>query len=167
MKKRFLIRVLALVIAVMLLSGCGALGIAKQGEVATVQGEVAAVQGELTAARSKIESLEKQVVLLSTISAYNVWYDQYYARGTYLFASVNSFNEKLGSLIGANGKGPSGESWEKYLVADKTLSDLIATLPEDTQTWSADQYDSWYKASSARYTALGAVGTALFSSIAQ
>ena len=153
MKKGLFIPVFVLLIGVMLLSGCGALGIAKQDELAATD--------------SKIESLEQQVALLSTISAYNIWYDQYYARGTYTFADVKSFNEKLGTLISANSEGAALETWEKYLIADKSLSDLIATLPEDTSTWDKDQYDSWYKASSDRYAGLGDVGTALFKSISQ
>ena len=153
MKKGLFVPVFVLLISVLLLSGCGALGIAKQDELAT--------------ANSKIEALEKQVAILSTINAYNVWYDQFYARGTYQFADVTSFNEKLGTLVSANGEGPASESWQKYLAADKALSDLIATLPQDTTTWDKDQYDSWYKASSDRYAGLGEVGTALFKSISQ
>ena len=167
MKTKLIFPVFIILISVLLLSGCGSFGIAKQDEVATIQGELATIQGEFTIAKSKIESLEKQISVLSTINAYNVWFDQYYARGTYKFTNVTSFNSKLGSLIQAIGTDTAGEPWKKYLVEDKSVSDIIQTLPEDTKTWNTEQYDSWYKASSARYAALGELGTALFNSIAQ
>jgi len=160
MKKSFIFSVSVILIGVLLLSGCGAVGIAKQDEVTTIQ-------NELATAKSKIESLEKQISTLSTINAYNIWFDQYYARGTYRFASVTSFNNEIDLLIQSNGTGLAFESWEKYLVEDKVVSDIIQALPEDTNSWNKEQYDSWYKASSDRYAALGEVGTALFNSIAQ
>ena len=160
MKKSIIFPVSIILIGVLLLSGCGAVGIAKQDEVTTIQ-------DELATAKSKIESLEKQMTVLSTINAYNVWVDQYYARGTYRFADVTSFNSKLGSLIQANSKCPALEFWEQYLAEDKAVNDIIQTLPEDTSTWNKEQYGSWYQASSVRYAALGEVGTALLNSIAQ
>ncbi len=160
MKKRLIFPISIILISVLLLSGCGALGIAKQDEVASIQ-------GELATAISKIESLENQISILSTINAYNIWVDQYYARGTYRFADVASFNNKLGSLIQSNSTCPALESWEKYLAEDKAVGDIIQTLPEDTSTWNKEQYDTWYKASSVRYAVLGEVGTALFNSIVQ
>ena len=153
MKRKLLSFGFILVIGVVLLSGCSAVGIAKQDELA--------------AANGRIDHLENQMAILSTINAYNVWYDQFYAKGAYRFDSVAIFNEKLGTMVLANGNSATLESWEKYLAADKALSELIVSLPEDTKTWDSEQYDIWYNTSTERYTVLGEMGTVLFKTIAQ
>lgn len=102
---------------------------------------------------------------LSAISAYNIWYDQYYSIGNYVFADVEAFNAKLGALVNATGDTASRAAWDEYTAADTALTSLVAELPEDTLTWDQEQYNKWLEASTTRYNALGAVGTALFNAI--
>ncbi|GAI93905.1 unnamed protein product, partial [marine sediment metagenome] len=102
---------------------------------------------------------------LSAISAYNIWYDQYYSIGNYLFADVAAFNTKLGALVNSTGDTASKAAWDEYAAGDTALTSLVAGLPEDTLTWTTEQYNKWVEASTARYNALGAVGTALFNAI--
>ncbi len=158
MKKWFLVPITIAMLGLLLLSGCTAFASPE---------ELAAVQSELTTAQNRIESLEAQVATLATISAYNVWYDQYYAKGAYRFADADSFHEKLGSLVKATGNETSKTSWSSYITSDKTLSDIVTELPEDTSTWTQEQYAQWYEAGANRYKSLGEVGAALFSSITQ
>ena len=165
MKNWLLVPLTIALLGILLLSGCTSF-VAPE-ELAKVQGELAKVQGELTIAQEKVESLEVQVATLATLSAYNVWHDQFYAKGAYSFADIKSFNEKLGSLIQATGDNASETSWNAYITADKSLSDVIVALPEDTSTWTQEQYGQWYEAGTNRYTTLGGVGTALFNCIAQ
>ena len=153
MTKRFLIPIVAALLGVILLSGCAA-GVAPE--------DFTEVQGELTAAQNEIKALEAQVASLSAISAYTIWYDQYYAVGNYIFADTASFNEKLEALIEATGDSASETAWNTYLAAENALIALREELPEDSSVWTEEHYNKWVEATTARYNAFGEVGTALF-----
>jgi len=153
MKKWLLVLGVAVIFVAVLLSGC-AKGVAPE---------------EFATAQTQIKSLETQVADLSAISAYNIWYDQYYLYGTetqyYAFPDTASFNKRLGDLVYATGDSASKTAWDAYLVADTALSDVLAQLPEDYTTWTEEQTNQWSGVNTARYDALGAVGTALFNVI--
>ena len=153
MTKRFLIPIVVALLGVILLSGCAA-GVAPE--------DFTEVQGELTAAQNEIKALEAQVASLSAISAYTIWYDQYYAVGNYIFADTASFNEKLEALIEATGDSASETAWNTYLAAENALIALREELPEDSSVWTEEHYNKWVEATTARYNAFGEVGTALF-----
>ena len=114
----------------------------------------------------RILELEAQVAGLSAISAYSIWYDQYYGIGNYVFADVATFNWKLGTLIDATNNTNAITYWYYYLAADTALNDLTAESPEDYSTWTDEQNKKWSEARTARYNALGTVGTTLFNAIA-
>ena len=160
MTKRFLIPIVVALLGVILLSGCAA-GVAPE-DFTEVQGELTTTQSELTAAQNKIKALEVQVASLSAISAYTIWYDQYYAVGNYIFADAASFNEKLGALIEATGDSASETAWNTYLAAENALIALREELPENSSVWTEEHYNKWVEATTARYNAFGEVGTALF-----
>lgn len=151
MKKRLLVPIVAVMLGTILLSGCTP-GVATE---------------DFTAAQNRIEELEVQVASLSAISAYNVWYDQYYAVGAYVFADVAAFNDKLGAMVVATGDSASTTAWNTYLAADTALNSVVEALPEDYTTWNEEQNNRWLEATTARTNALGEVGTALFGAIVE
>jgi len=194
MKKGFLVPIFTLILGLVLLGGCGTLGVVAaedlakansdlavtQSDLAVTQNDLAATKTDLAAtkadlagakanlstAQNQITALEVQVASLSAISAYNIWYDQYYSIGNYLFADVAAFNTKLGALVNSTGDTASKAAWDEYTAGDTALTSLVAELPEDTLTWTTEQYNKWLvEVSTARYNALGAVGTALFNAI--
>jgi len=160
MRKWFLVPIVATMLGVILLSGCAA-GVAPE-DFAEVQGGLTTTQSELTATQNEIKALEAQVSDLSAISAYTIWYDQFYGVGNYIFADTASFNEKLGALIEATGDSDSQTAWSTYLAAENALIALLEELPEDTTTWTEEDYNKWSEATTASYDAFGEVGTALF-----
>ncbi len=184
MKKWLLILVVATMVGVMLVSGCAA-GVAPedfakvqsdlataqndleaaQSEIEAAQSEIEAAQSEIEAAQSEIEALKIQVAILSAISAYDIWYDQYYAVGAYEFADSASFIKKFGTLIEAIGDSACETAWNNYVAADKNLSDVVKGLPEDSSTWTEEQNEQWLEAATIVYNALGEVGAALFDAI--
>jgi len=163
MKKWLLILVVATMVGVMLVSGCAA-GVAPE-DFAKVQSDLATAQNDLEAAQSEIEALKTQVAILSAISAYDIWYDQYYAVGAYEFADSASFIKKFGTLIEAIGDSACETAWNNYVAADKNLSDVVKGLPEDSSTWTEEQNEQWLEAATIVYNALGEVGAALFDAI--
>ena len=163
MKKWILIPLVIAMLGAILLSGC-AVGAAPE-DITKLQGDLSTARSDLAAAQSQIADLEASVADLSAISAYNVWYDQYYAIGNYVFADTSAFNAKLGALIEATGDSASKTAWDAYLTADTGLTERIRALPEDYTTWSEAQTSQWTETSTARATALGEVGTTLFNAI--
>jgi hypothetical protein len=149
-----------MVVGVMLLSSC-APGVAPE--------EFAKVQGDLATVKSDLAATQNQIKALSAMSAYAIWWDQYYSIGTvyqiYAFADTASFNKKLGALIGLTGDSATQAAWKDYLTADSALSDLVKSYPSDYTKWTADQTSKWTTARDARLAALGKVGTDLFSII--
>jgi len=132
-------------------------------------GEVGATLYDTTnfsASQVRILELEAQVAGLSAISAYGIWYDQYYEVYNYQFEDVATFNWKLGTLIDATNDANALAYWYYYLEVDTALNDILAELPEDYNTWTEEQTNQWSEASTARYNAFGEVGTALFYAIA-
>ncbi|MSP79213.1 MAG: hypothetical protein EXR67_06675 [Dehalococcoidia bacterium] len=140
---------------------------ASSADLAVSQSKLAQTQADLVAAQNQIKTLTSQLAAQATLSAYAIWYDQYYAVGNYKFPDVPSFNKKLGSLIAATSDNDSVKSWTTYLAADKTNTDLNTSLPTDYKTWTAAQVASWTKAGADRYSTIGLVGNALFASISK
>lgn len=136
-----------------------------QNALAATQKDLAAAKADLVTAKNRNQEIEAQVASLSAISAYNIWYDQYYSIGNYLFADVAAFNTKLGALVNSTGDTASKAAWDDYIAGDTALTSLLAELPEDSLAWTAEQYNKWLEASTVRYNALGAAGTALFNAI--
>ena len=149
-RKWFLVAIIGTLLGVTLLSGC-ATG-ASQEDFAKLKAEVA--------------SLSANSAYLSAVTAYNIWYDQYYNFGTekqyYVFTDTASFNKRIGDLVYATGDSASKAAWDTYLASDKALNDVLAELPKDYTTWTQEQTNKWSGASKARINALAQVGTALF-----
>jgi len=164
-KKWILIPIVTAMLGAILLSGC-ATGVAPE-DITKLQGDLTAAQSDLATVQNHITDLEASIADLCAISAYNVWYDQYYAIGNYVFADTPAFNAKLGALTEATGDSASKTAWDAYLTADTGLTERIRALPEDYTTWSEAQTSQWTEATTARATALGEVGTALFNTIVQ
>lgn len=165
MKKWLLLPIVAVMLGAILLSGCAA-GVAP-ADFAAVQSDLAALQSDLTAAQNQIEALEAQVASLAAISAYYGWYDVYLEEPTFVFADTATFNAKLGALVQATRHSASIAAWDAYLAADTALSDVLAALPEDYETWTEEQTAQWTEADTARTEAYGEVGTALYSAIVE
>jgi len=164
-KKWILIPIVTAMLGAILLSGC-AVGVAPE-DITKLQGDLTTARSDLATVQNHITDLEASVADLSAISAYNVWYDQYYEVGTYVFADTSAFNTKLGALIEATGDSASRTSWNAYLAADTGLTERVEALPADYDTWTEEQTSQWTEATTARTTALGEVGTALFNAIVQ
>jgi len=153
MRKWLFVPIVVAILGVILVNGC-APSVAPE--------DFAKLQGELTASQNRVTKLETQVQKLSTISAYSIWYDQYYAVNNYVFKDTKTFNEQFGVLVAATGDAASQAAFSAYLAAATALDNLVASLPKDYTTWTADQTNQWTKASAARYDAFGKVGTALY-----
>jgi len=127
--------------------------------------EFTSLNGKLDALNLKLEESEAQITALSTISAYQLWFDQYYSLGTYSFTDVKTFNRSCGRLISKVNDADAVVAWNLYIQADKAYYDLFEILPKDTATWTREQYDQWVVLNTNRTEALGQVGATLFSAI--
>jgi hypothetical protein len=160
MKKWSLLIVVFAVLGAVLLGGCGNY---------VAQEDFAKVKSDLAATNTNLATVQSQVKVLSAQSAYGIWWDQYYNIGTayrvYVFADVATFNKKLGALIEATGDSATQTAWKAYLAADTALNDIVKSYPTDYTKWTTDQTKKWTDASTARYTALGKVGTTLFNAV--
>jgi len=117
--------------------------------------------------QAKVDELAVSTSRLSAISAYDIWYAQYYGLGTYTYETIEEFNVQLGKLINAIGDSDTITVWNSYLAEDFTYRTLVEDLPEDNSTWTSDQYNSWLSAGTNRATALGQVGGYLFTAANQ
>ena len=117
--------------------------------------------------QAKVDELTVSTARVSAISAYDIWYSQYYGLGTYAYESVKEFNVQLGKLIHAVGDADTISVWNNYLTEDFAYHTLIEELPEDNSTWTSIQYDNWISAGTARANALGQVGGYLFTAANQ
>jgi outer membrane murein-binding lipoprotein Lpp len=173
MRKWLLVPGIAVIFVALFLSGCSS-GVpadyeqvksdlaATKSSLAAVQNQLATVQSQLATAQTTITGLGPQVAGLSEISAYNIWYDQYYGVDNYLFKDAATFQKELGALITATGDAATQAAWTKYLATRKSLDDIVTSLPADSTTWTNDQHSQWLNAYNASWADFGDVGTALY-----
>jgi len=112
--------------------------------------------------QEQVNELSASASRLSAIAAYDIWSSQYYGLGTYTFENSEDFNVQLGKLVTTVGDGDTITIWNDYLTEDFAYNTLVDELPEDTSTWTTDQYNSWLAAGTSRADALGQVGGYLF-----
>jgi len=148
MKKWLLIPLIVLLLAGVLLGGCTFVS-----------------NDDFEAVQNQLQAYEDNLSKLTAVTAYQVWYDQYYSLGTYSFPDTASFNRTLGSMIREVGDNNSAISWNAYLSADSNYNNVLTTLPKDTSTWTTEQYNAWLDTGNKRADALGQVGTTLFNFI--
>ena len=172
MKRRAYIFAGIAILALLLTVGGCASGVAVEDFEAQISSLNEKIEAQNSSLNEKIEAVElkltdseSQVASLSTMSAYQLWFDQYYSLGTYTFPDVKSFNSSCGLLIKEVNNGNTVTSWNLYIQADKAYYDLLDSLPEDTATWTLEQYNQWLELNEARSDALGQVGATLFSAI--
>ena len=115
--------------------------------------------------KTRVDNLEASTSKLASIAAYNIWYAQYYALGTYTFETTGDFNVQLSSLITKVGDANVIAAWNAYLVEDQEYTALIEELPRDTTTWTSVQYNKWLDSGTKRAEAFGQVGGQLFTSL--
>ncbi len=155
MRRRLAIISVVIAILVVLISGCSSKEASSTG----------ANEDEVASLQARIETLENKVAILSTIAAYQIWYDQYHASGIYQFPSAESFVATFGTLVEASSDNASEAAWNDYLIAERNCESVSAGLPEDSATWSENQSDEWAQTTDALYQALGKVGESLFNAI--
>ena len=172
MKRRAYIFAGIAILALLLTVGGCASGISPEDFEAQISSLSEQSEAQITSLNEKIEALEiklaeeeSQVASLNTMSAYQLWFDQYYSLGTYSFPDVKSFNKSCGLLIKEVNNRDTVSSWNLYIQADKAYYDLLESLSEDTDTWTMAQYNQWLESNEARSDALGQVGATLFSAI--
>lgn len=117
------------------------------------------------ALEAKVDKLETSTSRLAALAAYDIWYAQYYALGTYAFETTGDFNVQLSSVITEVGDADVIAVWNAYLVEDQTYTTLIEGLPQDTTAWTPDQYTKWLEAGTKRAEVLGQVGGQLFTAL--
>jgi len=149
-----LIAILALIITA---GGCSS-GISSED----FEEQLALLNEQIDALSLKITDSELSVTTLSTISAYQLWFDQYYSLGTYSFSDVKDFNRSCGELISEVNDGDVITSWNIYIQADNAYYELLEELPTDTAAWTQTEYEQWVELNEARSDALGQVGATLF-----
>jgi len=178
---------LSLMIMVLVLSGCSSGILPEQyeqlkAELTSYQQKLAELETsyqqqledlntkveDLTQAKAAFEELADNSAKLneelSTIAAYSLWYDHYYATGAYSFDDVTAFNSQLGSLIAAIDDTNSRSAFDVYHATHYDYSTIVASLPEDN-IWTESEYDSWRAASESRKEALGQVGGHLLNKV--
>ena len=161
MKKHLLLFTGVVILALLLTVGGCAPGISTEEFTAQID----TLNEKIDTLTAQLADSDQQVASLSAMSAYQLWFDQYYSLGTYSFPDVKSFNKSCGILIKKTSDGNTITSWNLYIQADKAYYDLLDSLPEDTSTWTMEQYESWLELNEARTDALGQVGATLFSAI--
>lgn len=161
MKRRAYIFAGIAILALLLTVGGCASGVSTED----FEAQISSLNEKIEAVELKLADSDSQVASLSTMSAYQLWFDQYYSLGTYTFPDVKSFNKSCGLLIKEVNNGNTVTSWNSYIQADKAYYDLLESLPEDTATWTMAQYNQWVELNEARSDALGQVGATLFSAI--
>jgi len=114
---------------------------------------------------ARVNDLDVSTSQLAAIAAYDIWYAQYYALGTYMFETTEDFNVQLSSLIAKVGDTNVIAVWNTYLVEDQAYTALIEELPQDTSAWTPDQYNKWLESGTKRAETLGQVGGQLFISL--
>lgn len=129
--------------------------------------QISSLNQKIDALNLTIADSELQVTTLSTISAYQLWFDQYYSLGTYSFPDVKTFNRSCGQLISEVNDADAVAAWNIYIQADKAYYDSLEILPKDTSTWTTTEYDRWVGLNEARSDALGQVGVTLFNAISK
>jgi len=153
-KGKYLIAGLVILALLFTIGGCGV----SEEQISTLYEKVDSLN-------SRMADSEAQVTALSAISAYQLWFDQYYSLGTYSFPDIKTFNRSCGRLISKVNDVDAVAAWNIYLQADKAYYDLFEILPKDTATWTKTQYDQWVDLNTARSDALGQVGATLFNAI--
>ncbi len=115
--------------------------------------------------QAKVDKLEASTSRLAALAAYDIWYAQYYALGTYAFETTGDFNVQLSSVITEVGDANVIAVWNTYLVEDQAYTTLIEELPQDTTAWTPDQYTKWLESGTKRAEVLGQVGGQLFTAL--
>lgn len=161
MKKRLYLFTGVVILALLLTVGGCAPGVSTED----FNAQISALNEKIDALTAQLTDSQSQVASLSAMSAYQLWFDQYYSLGTYSFPDVKSFNKSCGLLIKKTDNGNTITSWNQYIQADKTYYDLLNTLPKDTSEWTMDQYEQWVELNEKRSESLGQVGATLFSAI--
>ncbi|MFH1639463.1 MAG: hypothetical protein ABIB93_04020 [Chloroflexota bacterium] len=133
--------------------------------------EYDALNAELDKANLRVTELEatsqssaQLIKELSAISAYLLWYDNYYGKEIYTDGN-DAFDSRIGSLIAACGNDNSSAAFMVYLQANEVYREIVATLPKDDSVWTVTQYNNWIQAGKARADALGQVGGHLYAAI--
>jgi hypothetical protein len=154
LKKWLLLIGVLSVLIVVSLSGCSS-GVPADYEqvkssLAAVQADLSATKADLTAANNEIAAtkamvtgLTPQVTGLSAMSAYSIWYDQYYEIYNYQFADTATFQKELGALIAASGNAAAKTAWDTYL-ATNSIEDFgeIGAALYDAAQYAASQYST-------------------------
>lgn len=156
----YLYSVVAILALIFTVGGCSS-GISSED----FEEKVSLLNQQIDALDLKIADSELSVITLSTIAAYQLWFDQYYSLGTYSFSDIKDFNRSCGELISEVNDGNVITSWNIYIQADDTYYNLLEELPTDTATWTQTEYEQWVELNEARSDALGQVGATLFNVI--
>jgi len=158
--KKYLSFVMTLIIVMLALTGCS--GGIDEATFNSLQEQVDELSVSVNSLQEQVDELSASESRLSAITAYDIWYSQYYGLGTYTFETSEDFNVQLGKLVTTISDVDTITIWNDYLTEDFAYNTLINELPGDTSTWTSDQYNSWRTAGTSRADALGQVGGYLF-----
>ncbi len=137
-----------------------------------VKAQLTDTQTQLTAAQGQIQSLQRNVSKLSAISAYTLWYDQYYTYWNYgstiyQFADRKAFTNNFGTLIEGINDSTVKQTWKDYQAVYDKFDALLKSLPADDKTWDKDQIAQYWKVYYEMRVALGTLGTPIYNIIVQ
>ena len=149
MKRYYSLTLVILMLALLILGGCSS-GIDEE---------------TFDTLKARVDKLDASTSRLAAIAAYDIWYAQYYALGTYEFETTGDFNVQLSNLISKASDANVIAVWNTYLVEDQAYTALIVELPQDTTTWTSDQYNKWLESGTKRAETLGQVGGQLFTAV--
>ncbi len=132
---------------------------AAKAEVAELTAGKSALSAQISELETSLENSSKLNRELTAISAYGVWFDNYYGSGIYNFAD---FNAQLGALVVATGDANSIAAFNVYYEADQAYEQTLTSLPQDNSAWTMEQYETWRDSGKTRTDALGQIGGHLF-----
>ena len=135
---------------------------AAKAEVAELTTSNTALEAQVSEMETSLQSSSSLNQELSAISAYGIWYDNYYGSGIYSF---DDFNAQLGALVVATGDANSIAAFNVYYEADQAFDTVLAELPQDNSAWTMTQYETWRDAGKTRTDALGQIGGHLLNAL--
>jgi hypothetical protein len=115
-----------------------------KGDLATTRTELGSTKNQLTTAQDQVKILQAQVAKLSAMSAYTIWYDQYYTCWYYgytnfQYADLATFTSNFGAMIAGTNDPALTKAREEHLVSAKNFETVTASLPRDYKSWTKEE----------------------------
>ncbi|MCX7912120.1 MAG: hypothetical protein N2506_04070 [Dehalococcoidales bacterium] len=173
--------IMVMVSPAVLLAGCSSGGVDKetydalQAQLNTIKTELDSTKARLSNVQAELDTTKAQLATLSakaadnsvllkeltTISAYLLW-SSYYYYGNIIGQSDDVFLARLGMLVAGIGDADTQAAFNTYYNEEAAYRLVLASLPQNSDIWTKEQFDKWKAAGDKRNTALEQVGAYLY-----